>query len=270
MRIRAVVYLRTSPKVVGIAPLTSMFWHGKNSNEQTDDYRPEVHDSDGLMVHTGSNEWLWRPLDNPKSIRVMSFLDDNPRGFGLMQRERRFSAYEDLEANYHARPSAWVEPIGDWGKGSVRLVELPTVDETGDNIVAFWVPESLPPQGEPIDLQYVLHWNMDQTQPALAHVTSTRHGKSRTFEKDLERFVIDFDGPNIKKLDADAPVQAVVWAGDGATLIHSAVERNSINGTWRANIAIKPDGSNRPVELRCYLRRPSGILTETWSYLWQQ
>jgi len=269
MRIRAVVYLRTSPKVVGIAPLTSMFWHGKNSNEQTDDYRPEVHDSDGLMVHTGSNEWLWRPLDNPRSIRVMSFLDLNPRGFGLIQRERRFSAYEDLEANYHARPSAWVEPIGDWGKGSVRLVELPTIDETGDNIVAFWVPENLPPAGEPIDLQYVLRWNMNQTQPPLAHVTSTRHGKSRTFEKDLERFVVDFDGPNFKKIDADAPVQAVVWAGDGATLVHSAVERNPLDGSWRANIALKPDGFNRPVELRCYLRRPSGILTETWSYLWQ-
>ena len=269
MRIRAVIYLRKNPSVVGLAPLTSMFWHGKNSNEQTNDFRPEVHDSDGLMVHTGLGEWLWRPLVNPHGTRVMSFLDDNPRGFGLMQRERHFSAYEDLEANYHARPSAWVESIGDWGKGSVRLVELPTADETSDNIVAFWVPESLPAPGNAIDLQYILHWNLDKTQPTLAHVISTRHGRSRTYETDLERFVIDFDGSNLKKMDADAPIQPIVWVGDGARLLHSSVERNSLNGTWRANFAFKPDGSNRPVELRCSLRRPSGILTETWSYLWQ-
>jgi glucans biosynthesis protein len=269
MRVRAVVYLRKNPKVVGIAPLTSMFWHGKNSNEQTNDYRPEVHDSDGLLVHTGLGEWLWRPLDNPHAIKAMSFMDFNPIGFGLMQRERRFSAYEDLEANYHARPNVWVEPVGDWGKGSVRLIELPTADETSDNIVAFWVPETLPEQGLPIDLQYVLHWNLDQNEQTLAHVFSTRHGRSRTFETDLERFIIDFEGANFKKTESDAPIQPVVWAGEGATLVHSSVERNPLNDSWRVNFALRPDGTGHPVELRCMLRRPSGILTETWSYLWQ-
>jgi glucans biosynthesis protein len=270
MRVHAVVYCRRNPSVFGLAPLTSMFWHGKNSNEATEDYRPEVHDSDGLMINAGSGEWLWRPLTNPAVMRVMSFVDElNPRGFGLIQRERDFAAYEDLEANYHLRPSAWVEPVGDWGRGCVRLVELHAPDETGDNIVAFWVPEKLPPPGQPIEVEYNLHWFMDQIRPPVGYVISTRHGRSRTFETDLERFVVDFDGPALRRQDPDSGIEAFVEAGSGTKVVHASVEKNPYNSSWRAAFALKPDGSGQPVELRCQLRRASKVLTETWSYLWQ-
>jgi len=268
-QVHAVVYCRTEPGVLGLAPLTSMFWHGKNTNVSYDDFRPEVHDSDGLMVFTGAGEWIWRPLTNPASPRVATFSDVNPKGFGLIQRERQFENYQDLEAYYHARPSAWVEPIGYWGSGAVRLVELPAQDETADNISAFWVPQTLPRPGEPIEVSYRLHWFMDQIHPPAGFAVSTRHGRTRTQEAELERFVVDFGGAYLGKQGPDPAIEPVVTVGEGATLVNATVQKNPFNGTWRVAFALKDDGTGRPVELRCFLRKPPHVLTETWSYLWQ-
>jgi glucans biosynthesis protein len=269
--VHAVIYCRHNPKLLGLAPLTSMFWHGKNTNFETDDIRPEVHDSDGLMLNTGAGEWLWRPLTNPATPSIATFNDENPRGFGLMQRERRFEDYEDLEASYQLRPSAWIEPVGSWGRGSVRLIELHTPDETNDNIVACWVPAELPAPGTAIEFSYNLHWAEDQVQPPGGRVVATRHGRSRTFEPDLERFVIDFDGAALRRRGPDGSrVEAVVSVGEGALLAHDpTAEKNPYNGTWRAAFALQPMPGGRPVELRCFLRDSRNVLTETWSYLWQ-
>lgn len=269
MTVKTALFFRKAVKVVGVAPLTSMFWHGENTNAVTNDFRPEVHDSDGLMIHTGGNEWIWRPLENPNAVRVAAFSDRGPKGFGLMQRDRNFENYQDLEAGYHKRPSGWVEPVGNWGAGTVRLVELSTPDETNDNIVAFWVPEKLPAPGEALELEYKLHWALDQIQPPVGYAVATRHGRTKTHEPDLERFFIDFTGPTLANLPTDAAVESVVTVGGGATLAHSIVQRNPYNNTWRAAFAIKPDKSGHPVELRCFLRKPQQALTETWSYLWQ-
>jgi glucans biosynthesis protein len=246
-----------------------MFWRGENSNTLVEDYRPEVHDSDGLLMHNGGGEWIWRPLENPPHLRVSAFSDDNPRGFGLLQRDRNFENYQDLEAAYHTRPSAWVEPIGSWGQGTVRLVELPTKDEFNDNMVAFWVPDKLPAPGEPIDVEYRLHWAQAQIKPPAGFVRTTRHGKSAYYEPGLERFVVDFDGAQLQSLRADAKVKHVLSIGAGAKLNHSTLQKNPINGTWRVAFTIRPDGSGKPVEMRCYLRRGEDGLTETWSSLWQ-
>jgi glucans biosynthesis protein len=269
MQVKAVVFCRQNPKVLGLAPLTSMFWHGENSGGDLGDIRPEVHDSDGLMVFTGASEWLWRPLTNPKATRVSSFADENPRGFGLLQRDRKFESYEDLEVHYQLRPSAWVEPIGNWGRGSVRLGELFAPDETHDNIVAYWAPDRLPPAGEPIEFEYKLHWCMDQIRPPAGFTASTRIGYSRTHEPELRRFVVDFDGPYLRQQKADPAIEPVVSVGEGAKLAYVNVQKNQFNGTWRLAFGIKPDGSNRPVELRGFLRKPQHVLTETWTYLWQ-
>ncbi len=278
MRVRAVLFLRAGAeknvRVLGVAPLTSMFWFGENSPGRFDDLRPEVHDSDGLAIHTGTDEWIWRPLDNPRAVRTAAFSDENPRGFGLAQRDRAFASYEDIEAAYHLRPSAWVEPVGDWGSGEVRLVEIPTPDETNDNIVAFWVPAQLPPAGRPLTLEYRLHWHTGAAgvaQPPGGRVIATRQGHSKTHEPDLWRFWVDFDGGALARLpDGAKDVEAVVTVGDGAKLAHSGAEKNPFNRTWRAAFAIRPDGSGRPVELRCFLRDAGATLTETWSYLWNQ
>ncbi|MEO6004241.1 MAG: glucan biosynthesis protein G [Opitutus sp.] len=269
VEVKSALYFRNTVKTVGIAPLTSMFWHGENTNAVTNDFRPEVHDSDGLMINTGAGEWLWRPLENPNSPRVAAFSDTSPRGFGLVQRDRNFENYQDLEASYHVRPGGWVEPIGNWGKGSVRLVELSTPDETNDNIVAFWVPDKLPGLGEPLQMEYRLHWFSNQIHPPGGYAVATRHGRTKTHEPDLERFFIDFAGPELAGDKEDPAVESVVTVGNGAKLVHSIVQKNPYNGTWRAAFSIKPDGAGHPVELRCFLRKPQHVLTETWTYLWQ-
>ena len=253
MRVKASIYCRKNPAVLGLAPLTSMFWHGKNTDVETDDFRPEVHDSDGLLLHAGSGEWIWRPLTNPAAMRTMAFSDTDPRGFGLLQRERRFANYEDLEVPYQLRPSVWVEPVGTWGRGSVRLVELHAPDETADNIVAFWVPAELPPAGTELALEYKLHWVLDQIHPPAGYAVATRLGRSQTFEKDLERFVVDFDGP----APADAGRRRrgsshVVTVGAGRRPDACHRSRKEIRTT--AHLArgvrpLRPDGTGLPVEL---------------------
>ena len=268
MHVRCALYFRRSVEVVGVAPLTSMYWRGENSTLPTEDFRPEVHDSDGLQLCTGAGEWLWRPLSNPRTPRVAIFGDENPRGFGLMQRDRNFEDYQDLEARYQLRPSAWVEPIGNWGHGAVRLLELPTANEFNDNMVAFWAPEKLPPPGEALQLEYKLHWCMDQIRPPAGYVVATRRGRSAN-NPDLEQFVVDFDGTYLNNQRSDPAIEPVLTVGDGAKLVHSAIQKNIYNGSWRVSFTLKPDGSGRPVELRCFLRKPPHVLTETWSYLWQ-
>ena len=269
MQVKAVVYCRQNPRVLGLAPLTSMFWHGENSASNFGDFRPEVHDSDGLMLSTGAGEWIWRPLSNPKAARVTAFSDDNPRGFGLVQRDRKFESYQDLEADYHQRTSAWIEPVGAWGRGSVRLAELPAPDETHDNIVAFWSPDHLPPPGEPIEFEYKLHWFLEQIHPPAGFAASTRSGVSRTHEPELQRFVVDFDGQYLRQQKADPAIEPTVDVGAGAKLAYQTLQKNPYNGTWRLGFGLKPDGRGQPVELRCFLHKQSHVLTETWSYLWQ-
>ena len=162
---RARLYLRAAVATLGIAPFTSMFQFGENQPHRTD-FRPEVHDSDGLMVATGSGEWIWRPLINPKHMLVTSFAMSEPARLRPDAARPRFASYEDPEARYELRPSAWVEPDGSWGPGRVELVQIPTPDETNDNIVAYWVPDQVPPPGQPLDFSYRMHWQLHNRETA--------------------------------------------------------------------------------------------------------
>ena len=156
----ASLFFRSDISQVGIAPLTSMYFFGSNDRVGVDDYRGEVHDSDGLSIWRATGEGLWRPLVNPKELRVSVFADDNPRGFGLLQRGRAYTAYGDLEARFELRPNLWVEPKGAWGQGSVRLIEIPILDETHDNIVAFWTPQEPVKAGHELRVAYSLLWSL--------------------------------------------------------------------------------------------------------------
>lgn len=267
--VSAELHFRGAPGVVGLAPLTSMFWRGEGNGLSADDYRPEVHDSDGLLLHRGNGEWLWRPLANPSRLTVATFADQDPRGFGLLQRDRDFEHYQDLEAAYHQRPGLWVEPVGRWGRGGVRLVEIPTRTEFDDNVVACWVPETAPGPGTPFALEYRLRWFLDGIGPPGARVIATRRGKSGVHEPGFERFVVDFAGGSLADLAADAPVEAVVTVDAVAAPHHVTVQRNRFNGSWRVAFLVRPPVEPRPVELRCFLRRGDEALSETWSHLWQ-
>ena len=275
MDVQARVYLReggTPIRTLGIAPLTSMFLFGENQPRATD-FRPEVHDSDGLMVATDTGEWLWRPLQNPRQLSVSSFAMRQPRGFGLMQRDRRFASYEDIEARYERRPSAWVRPVGDWGPGRVELVQLPTPDETHDNIVAYWVPERLPAPGQPLDFAYELLWQGDDGQrPPASWVAQTRtgYGYTRLDAQTQERqphFILDFTGPALERLGPDAPVEVVVSTNEHGDVLEALAYPNPETQGWRASLRIDRIDPRRPVEVRAFLQHRQDTVSETWTHV---
>jgi glucans biosynthesis protein len=269
MQVTARLYLREAIGKLGLAPLTSMYAFGENQPGR-DDYRPEVHDSDGLSIQLGDGEWVWRPLVNPRRLLVTSFGTTNPHGFGLMQRDRSPSSYEDPEALYERRPSAWIEPLGNWGAGRVELVQIPTPDETNDNIVAFWVPEALPAVGKPLDIAYRIHWQATGTLPAgKGWVVQTRRGRGFARNKpdgDIN-YVVDFDGPALRSLAATADVEPVIWVDANAEVRERNLFKNPVSGAWRMTVRIKRNDAAKPVELRAYLKQQQSTLTETWSYI---
>jgi glucans biosynthesis protein len=271
MDIDSALYPRKTIDRLGVAPGTSMFFYGSNDRRVANDWRPSVHDSDGLQINNGANEWLWRPLVNPAALRVNSFVDDSPHGFGLMQRDREFDHYQDDGVFYDRRPSCWVEPRGNWGRGAVMLVEIPTVDETFDNIVAFWTPADKPQPGQELLYSYRLYWcKYNPVSFPLAQVAATRTGIGGVVGQKHGyfswRFVVDFAGGNFPLLSEDARVEPVITASRGQVEIASARPLTSIKG-WRAMFDLKPtDDSTEPINLRLYLAVNDQPLTETWIY----
>src|SRR5665213_234243 len=272
MDAHAELFIRTDIAQLGIAPLTSMYWFGENDRKSGSDWRPEIHDSDGLALWTGKGERIWRPLIDPPSVLANSFLDENPRGFGLMQRDRDFANYQDDGAFYNRRPTMWVETKGNWGAGAVQLVEIPTQDEIHDNIVAYWIPKKAAKAGDHLDFAYRLFWQDDNPdQPKdVGRVTATRigrggvPGKPSPEDKDSWKFVIDFVGGPLSEMAARFDVTPVVTTSRGKIGKAYVIK---IVGTdrWRALFDIHAPGKEQ-IDLRCYLRLGDKTLTETWLY----
>ncbi len=231
-----------------------------------------------MALANGDGEWLWRPLTNPAQVLTTSFALQSPKGFGLMQRDRSFASYEDAEARYDKRPSAWVEPLGDWGAGRVELVSLPTADETNDNIVAYWVPARLPSPGQPLDFRYRLHWQGDAWQhPPNAWAVQTRAGRSfATPGPGEHQFTLDFAGPALDALPADVAPTAVVSADTNGDVLEARAYRlpgdiqpatQDEAARWRMNLRVRQHDPAQPVELRAFLQHQQHALTETWTYV---
>lgn len=273
MDIDAALYPRKTIERLGIAPCTSMYQTGENDRRVANDWRPEIHDSDGLAMNTGSGEWIWRPLLNPRNLRFNAYQDENPRGFGLLQRDRNFDHYQDDGVFYDRRPSLWVEPKAGWGKGSVQLVEIPTVDETFDNIVAFWNPEKKPKAGEELLFGYRLHWGAKMpTAPGNAICVATHTGLGGVVGRKRDyyswRFAVDFAGGELGKLPAKAKVVPMISVSRGKTEITSARPLESVRGYRALFDVVPPDDSTTPIDIRLYLAADGKALTETWLYQW--
>lgn len=267
--IEAALFLRKDVKRLGLAPLTSMYWFSESEKRKLEDWRPEVHDSDGLAIWTGSGERIWRPLINQPYSVTSSFVDNNPKGFGLLQRDRSFENYLD-GVNYERRPSVWVEPLDGWGAGSVQLVELPTDDEIHDNISVYWRPAEPAHAKGSYRLRYRLHWLADEPYPAaVARCVATRIGRGgqpgKPRPKGVYKFAIEFAGAALDPLWGDTVKASPVVTTSRGSIQGAFMEPVPGTRRWRAIFDLLPDGTD-PVELRLYIQGNGEALTETWLY----
>lgn len=282
LAVEARLFARTDVGKLGVAPLTSMYLHGTFARGGEDDFRPRVHDSEGLLMNTGRGEWIWRPLTNGDGLRLTSLRDVSPAGFGLVQRDRSFGSYMDLEAQYHRRPSEWVVPEGDWGRGGVELLEIPTVSEFNDNIVASWVPDAPFRAGEARSYRYRLVTFDDRLDAeatsaglvpqTLAQVVRTRigwdalPGETDPPPRSQRRVVVDFEGG---ALDALGPGDEVtVEAGTSAGHLSELLVQPLPDGGRRVTFSLAPE-RDRGADMRVLLRVDGEPVSETWSYLWE-
>ncbi len=271
MEIDHTLHLRKDVSRLGIAPLTTMYWYSETAKPMAIDWRPEVHDSDGLSLWTGAGERLWRALNNPDRTTASAFSDQSPKGFGTMQRDRIFDHYLD-GVYYDRRPSVWVEPQGDWGKGAVQLIEIPTDDEIHDNVVAMWVPAEPATAGKSYAYKYRQHWlAYEPFPPPLAKCVATRLGRGgqpgQPRPKGVRKFMVEFLGGPLEHLPFGVTPEPVVSTSRGQFGSYKLTEAvpDGINGHWRTQFDLIVEGTD-PVELRLYLMSGDKMLTETWLF----
>lgn len=265
------LFVRNDIQMLGIAPLTSMFFYGNNTARPMGQWRPQVHDSGGLLVHNGSSgEWLWRPLLNPKTLKLDYFHTENAQGFGLLQRQEKFGDYADYAANFQNRPSAWIEPKGNWGPGKVVLVQLPTKTESNDNITAFWSPDKAVKKGDTLEFAYDLKFgDSDVPGSQLGQTQDTFVGDGNKIgggdKAGAYRVIVDFGGGALDALSPDAPVTSTVTAGGKGKILEHFVEYLAPVKRWRLSILAKP-ADGEPLQLRAFLKKGDDTVSETWSY----
>jgi periplasmic glucans biosynthesis protein len=275
VEVTAMLFARKRIDKLGIAPLTSMFFTGENDRRYADDFRPELHDSDGLLIHTGAGEWIWRPLRNPTRIEAAAFMDSNVRGFGLMQRDRAFEHYQDLDLNYELRPSYWVEPLEGWGEGKIELFEIPTSDETNDNIVAQWAPLQPMEAGHSRTWRYKITATMDEGEITPGGVARNTYrtkpkalGSAEPVTPTMTRFIIDFTDGQLPFFAKAADQVQVVPSISGGRIVRTFLIPNPQTGGFRAGIDVDvPAGQS--ADIRAFLRAGNKTLTETWTYPWR-
>lgn len=275
VEVEAALFFREDVKQLGLGPLTSMFYFNEHSERRFDDYRLQVHDSDAVRIVKSDGDVLHRPLNNPPRVANSYFTESDLQAFGLIQRDRDYESYEDAGARYHDRPSVMIEPVGDWGPGAVRLVEIPADLEIDDNIVLFWVPEHAPKAGEARTYSYRMHWGAlpANADGPLAFVASTRTGVGGPSGVPIEnpnwrKFVIDLEGGELGGMPNDAEVAPVVWTSAGTVtgvVLHKVPE--AATDRWR--LVIDLDGGDADlIEMSAHVAGYGRKLSESWMYQW--
>ncbi len=260
---------------IGYMPLTSMFFLGADQPRVAQDYRWELHDSDGLMLHTGADEWIWRPLRNPRpAATTSSFFDHDPQGFGLLQRNRDFTQYEDIDLAYQLRPSYWVTPKSKLGEGHVELFEMPTTDETNDNIVVSWVSKEDVEPGRPVKYAYAITTALDfkalssNGKVKASFQTEARAlGSSEPNVPTSRRFLVDFAGGDLAFFQSDPGAVQIVAETSTGRILRAYTQVNPYVSGFRGTVDVdlKP---GETADLRAYLKNGPNTLSETWTFPW--
>ncbi len=303
--VHATLYFRQRVEWLGLAPFSSMYLYGENAPEHFGNFHPEIHDSDGLLINTSKGDWLWRPLGQAPLFQIYKFTDENPKGFGLIQRDRDFQHYQDMDLKYNVRPSAWVIPHGNWGKGSIVLAHHPSKDPNTDNVALFWHPDQIPNAGDRMDIDYTIEFYMnDANRPPLAYSNQTlivcpappppllppvgpivgpplQKNDTPPIPKPGDttpvQFLVDFIGNGMDSLPANEPPHLYLHCDPPETILReSKVEKIGSDNAWRASFTIIPFKHHVPTELQCRLMQntqsPADAkpLTEEWTYTWHQ
>jgi glucans biosynthesis protein len=273
MEVTARLFFRADVTELGIAPLTSMFLFADTNRVGFDDYRPQVHDSNGLIFVKESGETMWRALNNAPNLGNTFLWDSNPKAFGLYQRDRNFETYQDAGAHYERRPSIRVEPVDGFGQGMVRLIEIPSKLEADDNIVAFWIPADPVKAGDEREFHYNLVWGdlLPQDDAVLAYVAETRAGQGGISGVEnaasLRKFVVDFKGGELQAMEPDALLEVKAEASAGK-ITSTTLSKVAANDVWRLVLDVETDGETL-IELKASVAADGVPLTETWLYQWR-
>lgn len=278
LNIESQLFFRSRIDKVGIAPLTSMYLYGHNQPSTIVNYRPAIHDSNGLSILTQDNRWIWRPLNNPKKLSFSTFTLQDPKAFGLVQRSNGFDDFQDLVDRYDRRPTAWIEPLNHWGKGRIELVEIPSPDETNDNIVAFWVPEQKVKAGEQLYLHYQVRYMSNEATrypKNIARVKDTLYSLGDVKQANLIRrldgsvsYVIDFIGGDLSNISPQQGVKPYLSISNNGEIVSSELIYNSVYKGWRLIVHFKNKEVNKTTEIYASLLSNDGkdrLLTETWN-----
>lgn len=266
MDVKAEFILRRKVNRLGIASLTSMFWFGENTKEPEGMFYPEIHDSDGLLIHNGNDEWIWKPLQNPQyATAINTFSDSNPKGFGLLQRDREFKHYESSRFRYEDRPTAWISISENWGKGEIYLIQIPTDNDSVDNIVAFWAPKIIPKTGKPVNIQYTIYWTKDRIVPKkFFYVDAT--GVDYKPQAETKTFIVDFKGGLLEK--GSKPPSVFIHTSSDGTVLSKEIKKIDKDNKLRVRFRVRTKDLKEPTELFCYLTSGQKRISETWTYTW--
>ena len=249
----------------GIGAMSSTYLFGPGDRRSADDVRSAVFEAGGLQILRGNGEWVWRALRNPATLQVSVFADDNPRGFGLLQRERDFALFQDDDARLERRPSLWVEPIGDWGAGALQLVEIPTDSDMNDNIIAYWRPRAALPAGGEATFAYRQFWCWQPPErPALATVIQTRVGRGSGNRR--RKFIVDFAGDMLGEARTMMEMTPSLTTSAG-TIVNIRILPYSERKVCRVIFELDP-GNESLCELRLLMQSGGAPITETWLYRW--
>lgn len=259
--------LRNEVKELGLSAYSTMFWYGENAARRPADFRPEVHDSDGLLI-LRAGEQTWRPLVNPPRTRTDVIAATDVQAFGLLQRDRNYENYQDIEANYHLRPDTWIVPGKGMRDGSLHLLEIESPHEYADNVALLWSPQSLPAVGEQFSYDYEIFFGEWPASSRLAEVIATRYGESLRGDGSIE-FVVDFSGEPLSHLDDDNTL-TIDSAIEGGSFVWQNIRRNPYNDSWRLNLRVLPDTDIHEIRLNATLQQDGAPISETWRYWWMQ
>ena len=264
------LFTRKQVDHLALAPVQATYLAGPIDWPPTPDMRPAVYEAAGVQMQTGNGEWIWRPVSNRSRLQISGFVDRDPQGYGLMQRDRGFGAFLDDENDWQRRPSVWIEPIGKWGAGEVTLLEIPAASQNNKNIACYWRPRPGLAAGAEVNYAYRQFWSWQApSRPDGAIVTASRIGRiPGDTSEGKTRFLVQFEGGQLGDPAKAAAIVPTIWSSAGkvaAIRVYRAPRQNSMR------VVFDLDAGGQPlVELRVWLKHDNAPMSEAWLYRWTQ